>query len=184
MNFLIHIPLLLILTLPALSRNLGYCPKDSFPLCGSSLAEALKVVTNCPLDKPETKKCAFILIQTLSEADHKAPFFETFYEKDFEVGDVENYKKEVQSLKEYSPKAWLVLHNLSKVLILNYTTISTLSPDQKRSLENLLQPLFEREEKRDMDLNDDAHIQDLIKRVIKEAKAIKWDSSQNQIAPS
>lgn len=159
---------------PLFAKSLGYCPKDTVQECRSSLASALNVVTNCPLNRPRTKKCGMTLVQTLSEADNTAPFYEGSYQNDFLVGDKENYKKEVTSLKNYSPRAFLVLHNLSKALILYYTDITNLEPDQKRSLENLLQPVFEKEEKRPFNLNATDNNLEFINKTIAQARQIEW----------
>lgn len=156
------------------AKDLGYCPKDPGDSCKKSLASALNILTNCPLDRPRIKECAITFVETFSEADHKAPFYEGFYEKEFVVGDVSSYKKEVESLKEYSYRAWLILHDLSKALILNYTQISALTDEQKREIENLVQPVFELSESRKFDINDQTHRDLFIQKMVKAAKAIEW----------
>jgi hypothetical protein len=158
------------------AKDLGYCPKDSVQACRASLASALNVVTNCSLDRPRVKECAFTFIETLSEADHQAPFYEGFYEKNFDIGDVEAYKKEVENLKEYSHRAWFVLHNLSKALILNYLNVKTLTDEQKREIENLIQPVFEMVEGRKFDINNENHKKQFIEKELARAKAIEWGS--------
>jgi hypothetical protein len=168
----------------AYTKDLGYCPKDTADSCKSSLSTSLNVLTNCALDRPRVKQCAMIFIQTLSEADEKAPFYEGFYEKDFAVGDVEAYKKGVASLKDYSPRAWLVLHDLSKALILNYMDLSTLTPQQKREIENLIQPVFQLSEGRKFDINDKTHRDLFIQKIIKAAKAIEWGAPAEKIVIS
>lgn len=166
---------------PGHAKDLGYCPKDSADACKSSLATSLNILTNCALDRPRVKQCAMIFIETLSEADDKAPFYEGLYEKDFAVGDVDAYKKGVASLKEYSPRAWLVLHDLSKALILNYMNLPTLTPEQKREIENLIQPVFELSEGRKFDIDDKTHRDLFIQKIIKAAKAIQWGAPQEKI---
>lgn len=156
------------------AKNLGYCPKSTVADCRNSLAAALNVVTNCALDKPRTKECAFILVETLSEADNRAPFYDGFYEKNFQIGDVKNYKEEVTSLRHYSMHAWLVLHNLAKALILNYVDVKSLSPEQKREIRNLIQPAFTVTEGRTFDIDNKAHIHHFIQKQLEMAKAIKW----------
>lgn len=163
------------------AKDLGYCPKEEAQACGTSLATALNMVTNCALDRPRIKQCAIIFVETLSEADHKAPFYEGFYEKDFVIGDVETYKKEIESLKQYSTHAWLVLHNLSKALILNYIDISALTEEQKREIENLIQPVFELDEGRKFDINDATHRKLFIEKEVERAKAIEWGSPTEKI---
>ena len=172
--------LLTIITLQGTTKSLGYCPKDTVQECRTSLASAMNVVTNCPLNRPRTKKCAKSLVQTLSEADNTAPFYADLYEDDFLVGDAENYKKEVRSLKDYSPHAYLVLHNLSKAIILYYTDVNNINSDQKRILENLLEPVFEREEKRPFDVTSSSHNQEFIKRVISQARNIEWGAPKEK----
>lgn len=163
------------------TKNLGYCPKDPAKACQASLSTALNILTNCALDRPRIKECAMIFIETLSEADDKAPFYEEFYEKNFEVGNVEAYKKEIESLKQYSQRAWLVLHNLSKALILNYIDVSKLTAEQKREIENLIQPVFEISENRKFDINDAVHRKLFIEKELSRAQAIEWGSPDKKI---
>lgn len=169
-----------LICISSIAKDLGYCPKDSVQVCRASLASALNVVTNCSLDRPRVKECAFAFIETLSEADHQAPFYEGFYEKNFDVGDVEAYKKEVENLKEYSHRAWFVLHNLSKALILNYLDIPALTEEQKREIENLIQPVFEIVEGRKFDINDANHRKQFIEKELAFAKAIEWGSPKEE----
>lgn len=163
-----------ILTTLAHPKPLGYCPKSTADDCRKSLSAALNVVTNCPLDRPRTKECAFILVETLSEADTRAPFYEGFYQKDFEIGDVRAYKAQVESLKGYSTHAWLVLHNLAKALILYYLDIDQLTDMQRREIHNLIQPSFTVTEGQSFDIHSKTHIQDFIYKQIEMAKAIQW----------
>lgn len=169
---------------PGHTKDLGYCPKDSAEACKSSLATALNILTNCALDPPRVKQCAMIFIETLSEADDKAPFYEGFYEKDFAIGDVSAYKKGVASLKEYSPRAWLVLHDLSKALILNYMNLATMTDEQKREINNLIEPVFELSEGRKFDINDKTHRDLFIQKIVKAAKAIEWGPPKEKIVIS
>ncbi|MDC0349087.1 hypothetical protein OAN21_01625 [Alphaproteobacteria bacterium] len=162
------------------SKKLGYCPKDSVQACRASLATSMNIVSNCALGKPRVKECAFILVETLSEVDNKAPFYEGFYEKNFELGDVKNYKKEVTSLHNYSPHAWLVLHNLSKALILNYIDIQSLSPEQKREIENLIQPTFAITEGRNFVLDNKEHRKSFIEKQLARARAIQWGAPKEK----
>ncbi|UNM06505.1 MAG: hypothetical protein H6925_02125 [Holosporaceae bacterium] len=162
----------------SIAKNLGYCPKSTATDCRNSLADALNVITNCPLEKPRTKECAFILVETLSEADPKAPFYEGFYAKNFEIGNVKNYKEQIASLRQYSLHAWLVLHNLAKALILNYVDIPSLTEEQKREIRNLVQPVFTVTEGRTFDINDKSHVRYFIQKQLEMAKAIKWGTPQ------
>ena len=157
-----------------LAKDLGYCPKSSLKGCQDSLALALNVVTNCALDRPQTKACALTMVETLSEADLRAPFFEGFYVKDFAIGNIETYKKEVEDLKQYSNHAWYVLHGLSKALILYYANIDQLTDAQKNEIQSLIQPEFSATEGRQFNIHDKTHIRDFIQKQLRLAKAIQW----------
>lgn len=165
---------LVIFTTLAYAKPLGYCPKSTADECRKSLSAALDVVTNCPLDRPRTKECAFILVETLSEADTRAPFYEGFYQKDFEIGDVQAYKTQIENLKGYSMHAWLVLHNLAKALILYYLDIKQLTDMQRNEIHNLIQPSFTVTEGQSFDIHNKTHISDFIRKQIEMAKAIQW----------
>ena len=155
-------------------NNLGQCPSYTVADCKSSLSKAANKITNCKLSDPEARQCAEIFVETLSSADDKAPFFEGLYKKDYEVGDIQAYRKLDQWLKGQSMAGWLALRDLSKAMILQLVDFNALTKEQKSFLDNLLGEEFLATENMAFLSSTPAARKDFIEDLVKKARAIQW----------
>lgn len=125
---------------PVFKRCRDYTHDD----CKKSLRSAVEVATKCPFSR-RTRKCLMTFVETLHEADEKAPFYSAVFNKQFELGDVEAYKRDYWKL---SRRTRNTIKDLSAFVGMQVESIlkrrRRLSKDMAHELHDAIELRFER----------------------------------------
>ncbi len=159
-----------------INKNKGVCPEGGIELCQESLEGAVSKLLECNPSNPDIKQCARIFVNTLSEADDNAPFFEGMADNN-SLGNVASYKKTIALMKqpEADPQVLLALYDFSKAIILQETDFVTISPEDLKKLEELVKDTFpKREFGRSLSRAAPRHRKDFINFYRKNARTIIW----------
>ena len=119
------------------------CGAHAVEECKFSLRTAVEVAARCPFE--QERLCLASFVETLSDIDEKAPFYSGAFDKQFQLGNTENYrsaywrlsKADRSSIKDFS--AWVGIQAKYALKAKNQLT-----PDTKKAIENAIKKRVKR----------------------------------------